>query len=157
MRPSLRLSLAHAVYEKLVYKRIRTIFGPNAQCAITGGAPMDAELSHFFNGIGMRLLEGYGMTETCGPVCVSLPEDNRIGTIGKPLNGVTVGIAEDGELCISGSLVCKGYHNQPEVTEQQITDGWLHTGDLGSISARRISSSPPAARTCLPVFLKRPS
>lgn len=134
MRPSLRLSLAHAVYEKLVYKRIRTIFGPNAQCAITGGAPMDAELSHFFNGIGMRLLEGYGMTETCGPVCVSLPEDNRIGTIGKPLNGVTVGIAEDGELCISGSLVCKGYHNQPEVTEQQITDGWLHTGDLGSIS-----------------------
>lgn len=134
MRPSLRLSLAHAVYEKLVYKKIRTIFGPNAQCAITGGAPMDAELSHFFNGIGMRLLEGYGMTETCGPVCVSLPEDNRIGTIGKPLNGVTVGIAEDGELCISGSLVCKGYHNQPEVTEQQITDGWLHTGDLGSIS-----------------------
>lgn len=134
MRPSLRLSLAHAVYEKLVYKKIRTIFGPNAQCAITGGAPMDAELSHFFNGIGMRLLEGYGMTETCGPVCVSLPEDNRIGTIGKPLNGVTVGIAEDGELCISGSLVCKGYHNQPEVTEQQITDGWLHTGDLGSIN-----------------------
>lgn len=134
MRPSLRLSLAHAVYEKLVYKKIRTIFGPNAQCAITGGAPMDAELSHFFNGIGMRLLEGYGMTETCGPVCVSLPKDNRIGTIGKPLNGVTVGIAEDGELCISGSLVCKGYHNQPEVTEQQITDGWLHTGDLGSIS-----------------------
>ena len=126
--------IAHAFYEQVVYKKIRTIFGPNADFAITGGAPMDSELSHFFNGIGMPVLEGYGMTETCGPVCVSLPEDNRIGTIGMPMCGITAGIAEDGELVIKGPLVCKGYHNNPEVTTQQITDGWLHTGDLGDIS-----------------------
>lgn len=126
--------IAHAFYEQVVYKKIRTIFGPNADFAITGGAPMDSELSHFFNGIGMPVLEGYGMTETCGPVCVSLPEDNRIGTIGMPICGITAGIAEDGELVIKGPLVCKGYHNNPGVTTQQITDGWLHTGDLGDIS-----------------------
>ena len=125
--------IAHAFYEQVVYKKIRTIFGPNADFAITGGAPMDSELSHFFNGIGMPVLEGYGMTETCGPVCVSLPEDNRIGTIGMPMCGITAGIAEDGELVVKGPLVCKGYHNNPEVTTQQITDGWLHTGDLGDI------------------------
>ena len=126
--------IAHAFYEQVVYKKIRTIFGPNADFAITGGAPMDSELSHFFNGIGMPVLEGYGMTETCGPVCVSLPEDNRIGTIGMPMCGITAGIAEDGELVVKGPLVCKGYHNNPGVTAQQITDGWLHTGDLGDIS-----------------------
>ncbi|KAA8829624.1 MULTISPECIES: long-chain fatty acid--CoA ligase [Bifidobacterium] len=125
--------IAHAFYEQVVYKKIRTIFGPNADFAITGGAPMDSELSHFFNGIGMPVLEGYGMTETCGPVCVSLPENNHIGTIGMPMCGITAGIAEDGELVVKGPLVCKGYHNNPEVTEQQITDGWLHTGDLGDI------------------------
>lgn len=126
--------IAHAFYEQVVYKKIRTIFGPNADFAITGGAPMDSELSHFFNGIGMSVLEGYGMTETCGPVCVSLPEDNRIGTIGMPMCGITAGIAEDGELVVKGPLVCKGYHNNPGVTAQHITDGWLHTGDLGDIS-----------------------
>ena len=126
--------IAHAFYEQVVYKKIRTIFGPNADFAITGGAPMDSELSHFFNGIGMPVLEGYGMTEICGPVCVSLPEDNRIGTIGMPMCGITAGIAEDGELVVKGPLVCRGYHNNPEVTTQQITDGWLHTGDLGDIS-----------------------
>lgn len=126
--------IAHAFYEQVVYKKIRTIFGPNADFAITGGAPMDSELSHFFNGIGMPVLEGYGMTETCGPVCVSLPEDNRIGTIGMPMCGITAGIAEDGELVVKGPLVCKGYHNNPGVTTQQITDGWLHTGDLGDIA-----------------------
>ncbi len=126
--------IAHAFYEQVVYKKIRTIFGPNADFAITGGAPMDSELSHFFNGIGMPVLEGYGMTETCGPVCVSLPEDNRIGTIGMPMCGITAGIAEGGELVVKGPLVCKGYHNNPGVTAQQITDGWLHTGDLGDIS-----------------------
>ena len=126
--------IAHAFYEQVVYKKIRTIFGPNADFAITGGAPMDSELSHFFNGIGMPVLEGYGMTETCGPVCVSLPEDNRIGTIGMPMCGITAGIAEDGELVVKGPLVCKGHHNNPGVTAQQITDGWLHTGDLGDIS-----------------------
>ncbi len=127
------VKMRHAFYDKVVYSKIRTVFGPNADFAITGGAPMDPDLAHFYNGIGMPLLEGYGMTETSGPVCVSLPENNHIGTIGQPLCGTTVGIAEDGELCFKGDSVCMGYHNQPEVTSQQIVDGWLHTGDLGDV------------------------
>ena len=129
----LSVRMRHAFYNQVVYKKIRTVFGPNADFAITGGAPMDPDLAHFYNGIGMPLLEGYGMTETCGPVSVSLPENNHIGTIGQPLCGTTVGVAEDGELCFRGANVCMGYHNQPEVTAQQITDGWLHTGDLGDV------------------------
>lgn len=127
------LRMRHAFYDRVVYSRIRTVFGPNADFAITGGAPMDPDLAHFFNGIGMPLLEGYGMTETSGPVSVSLPDNNHIGTIGQPLCGTTVGIADDGELCFKGDSVCMGYHNQPEITKQQIVDGWLHTGDLGDV------------------------
>lgn len=132
-KPGFGLKCRHAFYEAAVYKKIRTIFGPNADFAITGGAPMDPELSHFFSGIGVPLYEGYGMTETSGPVSVNLPEGNKIGTLGQPLNGTTVGIADDGELLFKGESICMGYHNQPEVTAEQITDGWLHTGDLGDI------------------------
>lgn len=129
----LSLKMRHAFFDKVVYSKIRTIFGPNADFAITGGAPMDTELSYFFNGIGLPLVEGYGMTETSGPITVSLVENNRIGTIGQPLCGDTVGIADDGEVCFKGENICMGYHNQPEVTAQQIVDGWLHSGDLGDI------------------------
>ena len=125
--------IAHAFYEQVVYKKIRTIFGPNADFAITGGAPMDSELSHFFNGIGMPVLEGYGMTETCAPSSVNPTSGYKIGTIGLPLQGVAMGVDEEGELCIKSPAVCAGYHNNPDVTRQQIVDGWLHTGDLGSI------------------------
>ena len=125
--------IAHAFYEQVVYKKIRTIFGPNADFAITGGAPMDSELSHFFNGIGMPVLEGYGMTETCAPSSVNPTSGYKIGTIGLPLQGVAMGVDEEGELCIKSPAVCAGYHNNPGVTRQQIVDGWLHTGDLGSI------------------------
>lgn len=138
-KPNFRLRMRHAFYEQIVYKKIRTIFGPNADFAITGGAPMDGRLANFFNGIGMPVLEGYGMTETSGPVSVSLPDNNHIGTIGQPLCGTTVGIAEDGELCFKGDSICRGYHNQPEVTAQQIVDGWLHTGDLGDVDEDRKS------------------
>ncbi|MCI1223906.1 MAG: AMP-binding protein [Bifidobacterium subtile] len=127
--------IRHAFYAKTVYSQILRIFGSNADFCITGGAPMDPMISHFFNGIGMPLLEGYGMTETAGPVCVSLPGSNRIGTIGQPLSGVSFGIGDDDEICIKGPMICRGYHNQPEVSADQITDGWLHTGDLGDIDA----------------------
>ena len=130
----LALNAKHALYNKLVYSSIMEVFGGHVEYAVSGGAPLDSSIAHFFNGVGLPLLEGYGMTETCGPVCVSLPEDNRIGTIGMPMCGITAGIAEDGELVVKGPLVCKGYHNNPGVTAQQITDGWLHTGDLGDIS-----------------------
>jgi len=157
--------IAHAFYEQVVYKKIRTIFGPNADFAITGGAPMDSELSHFFNGIGMPVLEGYGMTETCGPVCVSLPEDNRIGTIGMPMCGITAGIAEDGELVVKGPLVCKGYTTTPEsLPSRSLMAGctpaiWAispKTASSPSPAVRKTSSSPLVARTCRRVCLRLP-
>lgn len=129
----LLLNLQHAVYDKLVYSTIMSVFGGHVEYAVSGGAPLDSSIAHFFNGVGLPLLEGYGMTETCAPTSVNPTEGYKIGTIGLPLQGVTVGIAEDGELCIKSPQVCAGYHNQPEVTAQQIVDGWLHTGDLGEL------------------------
>ncbi|KFI56673.1 AMP-dependent synthetase/ligase [Bifidobacterium callitrichos] len=127
------LGVRHAAYSKLVYKSIMQVFGGHVEYAVCGGAPLDKSIAHFFNGIGLPLLEGYGMTETCAPASVNPTSGYRIGTIGLPMQGTAVGIAEDGELCIKSPAVCVGYHNHPEITAQQIVDGWLHTGDLGSL------------------------
>lgn len=127
------ISLQHAIYSKLVYKAILDVFGGNVEYAVSGGAPLDQSIAHFFNGVGLPLLEGYGMTEVCAPACVNPTSGYKIGTIGIPLQGVSFAVAKDGELCIKSLAVCKGYHHHPELTAQQITDGWLHTGDLGSI------------------------
>lgn len=129
----LPLQLKHALYNKLVYSTIMDVFGGSVEYAVSGGAPLDIAIAHFFNGVGLPLLEGYGMTETCAPSSVNPTSGYRIGTIGMPLEGVSMGIDETGELCIKSPAVCKGYHNNPELTKQQIVDGWLHTGDLGSI------------------------
>ncbi|PJM72825.1 long-chain fatty acid--CoA ligase [Bifidobacterium primatium] len=129
----LPLKMKHALYSKLVYSSIMDVFGGHVEYAVSGGAPLDSSIAHFFNGIGLPLLEGYGMTETCAPACVNPTSGYRIGTIGLPMQGVTFGVADDGELCIKSRAVCKGYHNHPEITTQQIVDGWLHTGDLGDI------------------------
>ncbi len=127
------MRIKHAVYSKLVYKTIMNVFGGNVEYAVSGGAPLDVSIAHFFNGVGLPLLEGYGMTETCAPSTVNPTSGYRIGTIGMPLQGVTVGVDESGELCIKSRAVCHGYHNSPETTAEQIVDGWLHTGDLGSV------------------------
>lgn len=127
------LKFKHAVYNKLVYKNIMDVFGGNVEYAVSGGAPLDLSIAHFFNGVGLPLLEGFGMTETCAPACVNPTVGYKLGTLGKPLEGVSFGVEEDGELCIKGPSVCKGYHNQPKITKEQIRDGWLHTGDLGDI------------------------
>lgn len=127
------VKIQHAIYSKLVYNAILDVFGGNVDYAVSGGAPLDQSIAHFFNGVGLPLLEGYGMTEVCAPACVNPTSGYKIGTIGLPLEGVSFKIADDGELCIKSLAVCKGYHNHPELTAQQITDGWLHTGDLGSI------------------------
>ncbi|HBJ53022.1 MAG TPA: long-chain fatty acid--CoA ligase [Bifidobacterium dentium] len=129
----LALGMKHALYDKLVYSSIMDVFGGHVEYAVSGGAPLDSSIAHFFNGVGLPLLEGYGMTETCAPSSVNPTVGYRIGTIGLPLQGVTMGVDETGELCIKSPAVCVGYHNHPDVTEQQIVDGWLHTGDLGSI------------------------
>lgn len=129
----LALGMKHALYDKLVYSSIMDVFGGHVEYAVSGGAPLDSSIAHFFNGVGLPLLEGYGMTETCAPSSVNPTVGYKIGTIGLPLQGVTMGVDEMGELCIKSPAVCVGYHNHPDVTEQQIVDGWLHTGDLGSI------------------------
>lgn len=129
----LALNAKHALYNKLVYSSIMEVFGGHVEYAVSGGAPLDSSIAHFFNGVGLSLLEGYGMTETCAPSSVNPTEGYKIGTIGLPLQGVTMGVDEEGELCIKSPAVCAGYHNNPDVTKQQIVDGWLHTGDLVSI------------------------
>ena len=129
----LALNAKHALYNKLVYSSIMEVFGGHVEYAVSGGAPLDSSIAHFFNGVGLPLLEGYGMTETCAPSSVNPTEGYKIGTIGLPLQGVIMGVDEEGELCIKSPAVCAGYHNNPDVTKQQIVDGWLHTGDLGSI------------------------
>ncbi|WP_018143321.1 AMP-dependent synthetase/ligase [Alloscardovia criceti] len=121
------------IYDHLIYKNILDVFGGQVDFAVSGGAPLDASIAHFFNGVGLPLLEGYGMTETCAPACVNPTQGYKIGTVGLPLEGITFGIADDGELCIKSESICRGYHNHPEITETQIADGWLHTGDLGDI------------------------
>ncbi|MFT8703973.1 long-chain fatty acid--CoA ligase [Bifidobacterium aquikefiricola] len=132
-----KLSLAtgakYALYNKLIYSAIMNVFGGKVEYAVSGGAPLDVSIAHFFNGVGLPLLEGYGMTETSAPASVNPTDGYKIGTIGKPLGGISMGIDEDGELCIKGDSVCVGYHNHPELTHSQIVDGWLHTGDLGDI------------------------
>lgn len=129
----LALGMKHALYDKLVYSSIMDVFGGHVEYAVSGGAPLDSSIAHFFNGVGLPLLEGYGMTETCAPSSVNPTVGYKIGTIGLPLQGMTMGVDETGELCIKSPAVCVGYHNHPDVTEQQIVDGWLHTGDLGFI------------------------
>ncbi|MFD0704274.1 AMP-dependent synthetase/ligase [Alloscardovia venturai] len=123
----------YAFFKKVVYSNIMDVFGGQVDYAVSGGAPLDSSIAHFFNGVGLPLLEGYGMTETCAPACVNPTSGYKIGSVGLPLEGLTFGVADDGELCIKGAAVCKGYHNHPELTQQQIHDGWLHTGDLGDI------------------------
>ncbi|MDF7663859.1 AMP-dependent synthetase/ligase [Bifidobacterium sp. ESL0763] len=129
------LNMRHALYNKLVYSTIMQIFGGQVEYAVSGGAPLNASIAHFFNGVGLPLLEGYGMTETCAPAMVNPTSGYKIGTVGLPLQGVTVGVSDAGELCIKSRAVCVGYHHHPEITAEQIVDGWLHTGDLGSIDA----------------------
>lgn len=120
----LALNAKHALYNKLVYSSIMEVFGGHVEYAVSGGAPLDSSIAHFFNGVGLPLLEGYGMTETCAPSSVNPTEGYKIGTIGLPLQGVTMGVDEEGELCIKSPAVCAGYHNNPDVTKQQIVDGW---------------------------------
>lgn len=135
VKPSLSLRIRHAFFNKVVYSSIMDVFGGHVEYAVSGGAPLDISIAKFFDGVGLPLLEGYGMTETCAPSCVNPTVGYKLGTIGLPLQGVSMGIDEQGELCIKSPAVCAGYHNHPEITESQIVDGWLHTGDLGSIDS----------------------
>lgn len=132
-RVPLPLRIRHAVFEKLLYGKIRGAMGGRVVHAVSGGGPLGARLGHFFHGIGVNIMEGYGLTETTAPVTVNLPTEVRIGTVGKPIPGNGVRIADDGEILARGVCLMRGYHNRPDVTAQEIVDGWFRTGDIGDL------------------------
>ena len=132
--PSRALRARRAVADRLVYQRIRALVGGRADWIISGGAPLSQRLAHFYRGLGIPVLEGYGLTETVGPVSVNTPRLTKIGTVGPPLPPVAVRVAEDGEILLKGPSVFQGYHNDPEETAASFTpDGWFRTGDIGSL------------------------
>ncbi|HEX5512219.1 MAG TPA: AMP-binding protein [Actinomycetales bacterium] len=132
--PSLGLRLKHAVFDKLVYGKLRAALGGKAEYAVSGGAPLGERLGHFFRGIGLIVLEGYGLTETTAPTSVNLPEMVRIGTVGPPLPGTKAKIADDGEILLAGPHVFRGYWNNAEATAEAFSGEWFRTGDLGEIT-----------------------
>ena len=121
------------LYEKLVYGKIKEAMGGSVWYAITGGSAMSSDLSHFFRGMGVPIYEGYGLTETCAACCVNNADANKIGTVGRPVNGYSVRINDDGEIEFQGPGVFSYYWQNPEATEEAITDGWFNTGDLGEV------------------------
>jgi long-chain acyl-CoA synthetase len=131
--PGLGLRVRHALFDRLVYSKLRAAMGGNVSYAVSGGAPLGTRLGHFFRGIGVVVLEGYGLTETTAPATVNTPEKVKIGTVGPPLPGVAIRIADDGEILIKGNNVFSSYHNNEEATAAAVQDGWFHTGDIGEL------------------------
>ncbi|WP_291794689.1 AMP-dependent synthetase/ligase [Brevibacterium sp.] len=133
--PSLTLRAQHALFDKLVYSRLRTVMGGALEYSVSGGGPLGEHLGHFYRGIGLTIIEGYGLTETTAPVTVNLPEEARLGTVGKPLPGCAVAVAPDGEVLAKGVCVFDGYLHNAEATAETFYGDWLRTGDLGAIDA----------------------
>ena len=132
--PSRRLRQAHTVADRLVFRKIRALLGPNARFIISGGGPLGQRLGHFYRGLGLVILEGYGLTETIGPVSVNTDWLNKIGTVGPPVCGNEIRIGEDDEIQVRGLGVFSTYHNNPEATAESFTaDGWFRTGDIGTL------------------------
>ncbi len=132
-KPGFLLTKQFNFADKAVFSKIREIFGGNLRVAISGAAPIDPEILRFYEAAGVPLFEAWGMTETSTGGTTNMPGENRIGTVGKPVDGVELRIAEDGELLIKGDNVFQGYYKNPKATAETITDGWLHTGDIASI------------------------
>ncbi|GHE62185.1 long-chain acyl-CoA synthetase [Streptomyces longispororuber] len=131
--PSVGLRLAWALYDLLVYRRIRKEVGGRLRYAISGGSPLDKRLNLFFHAAGIVIYEGYGLTETTAAATVTPPLRPRPGTVGLPVPGTAVRVADDGEVLIKGGIVCTSYWNDPEATAAALADGWFATGDLGSL------------------------
>ena len=115
--------------------KVRARFGGRLKAMVSGGAPLNPEIGSFFLALGVQLLQGYGQTEAAPVVCCNPPDRMRIDTVGPPLDGVEVRIAEDGEILVPGDNVMRGYWNDPEATARTLADGWLHTGDIGRLDA----------------------
>jgi long-chain acyl-CoA synthetase len=131
--PGFLLARQHALADKLVLSKIRDIFGGRIKLALTGAAPIDPEIIHFFHAAGVPVLEAWGMTETSTGGTANLPGASKVGTVGRALPGVELKIADDGELLVRGPNIFQGYYKNQEATDETIVDGWLHTGDIASI------------------------
>ena len=129
----LALRARHAAFDRLVYSKLRAVLGGQCLAAVSGGAPLGERLGHFFRGIGVPVLEGYGLTETSAPATVNTEKHIKIGTVGQPLPGVTIRIDDDGEVLIKSPGVLRRYWHSDQATETAMVDGWFHTGDLGEL------------------------
>ena len=132
-KPGALLKARHAVFDTLVYSKLRAALGGKVSYAVSGGAPLGARLGHFYRGIGLTVLEGYGLTETTAPATINTSDLIKIGTVGIPLPGVSIQIADDGEILIQGHNIFSGYRNNEAATREAVVDGWLHTGDIGEL------------------------
>ncbi|QCQ93770.1 AMP-dependent synthetase/ligase [Rhodococcus sp. SGAir0479] len=131
--PSLRLRAYHAVADRLVFRKLRAAIGDECWWAISGGGALMPRLGHFFRGAGVPIYEGYGLTESTAAHCVNVPGQQRIGSVGRPMGGNTVRIADDGEIELHGGVVFAGYWRNDQATAEALRDGWLRTGDLGEL------------------------
>jgi long-chain acyl-CoA synthetase len=131
--PSAALKAQHALADRLVLHKLRHALGGQAKYAVSGGAPLGERLGQFYRGVGLHVLEGYGLTETTAPTAVNPPGKIKIGTVGPPFPGASLRIADDGEIQVKGAHVFRGYHNNPQATADAFDDGWFRTGDLGSL------------------------
>jgi Long-chain acyl-CoA synthetases (AMP-forming) len=131
----LTMKIKFALFDKLVYSKLRTAMGGNVKYAVSGSAPLGARLGHFFHSLGVHILEGYGLTETTAPATVNLTTKSKIGTVGPALPGVSIRLADDGEIEVKGVNVFKEYWKNPEATAEAFHDGWFKTGDLGSVDS----------------------
>jgi long-chain acyl-CoA synthetase len=127
------LKAKHAVFDRLVYGKLRAALGGNCRAAISGGAPLGARLGHFYRGVGLTIYEGYGLTETSAAITVNRVDDVKVGSVGKLLGGNSMRINDDGELLVRGGVVFNGYWHNEDETKAVFSDGWFHTGDLGAI------------------------
>jgi long-chain acyl-CoA synthetase len=116
-----------------VYGKLRIALGGRCEAAISGGAPLGARLAHFFRGVGVPVYEGYGLTETSAAIAVNTSSHFKVGTVGRPVAGAAVRIADDGEVLLSGDMVFRGYWHNKDATAESLQDGWFHTGDLGAL------------------------
>ncbi|MGH3765543.1 MAG: AMP-dependent synthetase/ligase [Pseudonocardiaceae bacterium] len=123
----------HALFDQLVYSKLRAVLGGRCIAAVSGGAPLGERLGHFFRGVGVTVFEGYGLTETSAPATVNTEKSLKIGTVGRPLGGVTIKIDDDGEVLVKGASVQRGYWRDEQATREAIVGGWLRTGDLGEL------------------------
>jgi long-chain acyl-CoA synthetase len=133
--PGLVLRAKHAVFDRLVYGKLRTALGGDCRAAISGGAPLGARLGHFYRGVGLAIYEGYGLTETSAAITVNRVGELKIGSVGKLLPGNSMRLGDDDELLVKGGVVFSGYWNNQEETDKVFSDGWFHTGDLGAFDA----------------------